>query len=91
MQGQRHTSGLGDQIWGCHHNAQEGAALEGLIMPDALLLGHFNGQAEPALAPALAVPLGQHALRSMHSESNPQLPPMLIHSGIAFVGLSSQL
>ena len=42
-------------------------------MPDALLLRHLNCQAVPALAPALAVPLRQHALHSKRSIKHPQI------------------
>ncbi len=58
------TSGLGHQIWRGNNNPQKGAALEGLVMPDALLLNHLHLETEPALAPALAIPLSQHPLHS---------------------------
>ena len=38
---------LGDQIGCGDHDPEEGAALEGLVVPDALLLRHLNCQAVP--------------------------------------------
>ena len=66
------TSGLGDQVGRGNHNSEEGAALEGLVVPDALLLRQLHCEAVPALAPALAVPLRQHALHRKRSVGHPQ-------------------
>lgn len=64
------TSRLSDQIWRGDHNPEEGAALDGLVVPDALLLSHLHLEAELALPPSLAIPVSQHPLHTMPQDVN---------------------
>lgn len=58
------TSGLGDKVWGGDNDAQECAALVGLVVHDGLLLHHVYAQAEFGLSPSLAVAVPKHPLHA---------------------------